>query len=122
MAVHGIGTPVAGGPGGRGGVVIGSHRLPGDRVALRIRGDEPAPATPTPNGPDIQPSAVVPPADPSPPRLATPSVARTPDRLAPTERAAVDRLRQRDAQVRQEEQAHAAAAGALAGPIAYVYQ
>ena len=34
----------------------------------------------------------------------------------------VDRLRQRDAQVRQEEEAHAAVAGDLAGPIEYLYQ
>lgn len=42
--------------------------------------------------------------------------------LGQEERAVVDRLRQRDAQVRQEETAHAGAAGDLAGPISYVYQ
>lgn len=42
--------------------------------------------------------------------------------LSQEERAVVDRLRQRDAQVRQEETAHAGAAGDLAGPISYVYQ
>lgn len=47
---------------------------------------------------------------------------RSYDRLGSEERAVVDRLRQRDSQVRQEEEAHAAVAGDLAGPIAYVYQ
>lgn len=47
---------------------------------------------------------------------------RSYDRLSSEERAVVDRLRQRDSQVRQEEEAHAAVAGDLAGPIAYVYQ
>ena len=53
---------------------------------------------------------------------ARPSVARTPDRLSPQDRAVVEQLRQRDAQVRQEETAHAGVAGSLAGPISYVYQ
>lgn len=48
-------------------------------------------------------------------------VARNPNDLTAEEKTAVDRLRQRDAQVRQEEQAHAAAAGAAAGPITYTY-
>lgn len=48
-------------------------------------------------------------------------VARDPNDLTSQEKTAVDRLRQRDAQVRQEEQAHAAAAGAAAGPISYTY-
>ncbi len=53
---------------------------------------------------------------------ATPALARLPDRLSTAEQAMVERLRQRDAQVRQEEEAHAAVAGDLAGPIEYVYQ
>lgn len=47
---------------------------------------------------------------------------RSYDRLSAEERAVVDRLSQRDSQVRQEEEAHAAVAGDLAGPISYVYQ
>ena len=50
------------------------------------------------------------------------TVARLPDALTAAERDAVERLRQRDAQVRQEERAHAAAAGDLAGPIEHVYR
>lgn len=50
------------------------------------------------------------------------AAARLPDELSVAEREVVERLRQRDAQVRQEETAHAAVAGDLAGPIEYVYQ
>jgi hypothetical protein len=50
------------------------------------------------------------------------AAARLPDRLSAEEQEAVERLRQRDAQVRQEETAHAAVAGDLAGAVAYVYQ
>jgi hypothetical protein len=50
------------------------------------------------------------------------AIARLPDELSAAERAAVERLRQRDGQVRQEESAHAAVAGDLAGPIEYVCQ
>lgn len=53
---------------------------------------------------------------------ARPAIARMPDQLSPQDRATVERLRQRDAQVRQEETAHAGVAGSLAGPISYVYQ
>ena len=53
---------------------------------------------------------------------ARPAVARTAERLSPQDRVVVDRLRQRDAQVRQEETAHAGVAGSMAGPISYVYQ
>ena len=48
-----------------------------------------------------------------------PSLVRDAQELSPEERAEVDRLRIRDQQVRQEEQAHAANAGDLAGPISY---
>jgi len=48
--------------------------------------------------------------------------ARLPDELSPAEKASVAELQQRDQQVRQEENAHAAVAGDLAGPINYVYQ
>lgn len=50
-----------------------------------------------------------------------PSIARDSAELTAEEQAAVDRLRQRDSQVKQEEKAHAAAAGASAGPISYTY-
>ena len=49
------------------------------------------------------------------------ALARDPVDLSPEEQAEVDRLRIRDQQVRQEEQAHAANAGDLAGPISYTY-
>ncbi|MEM7041286.1 MAG: putative metalloprotease CJM1_0395 family protein [Pseudomonadota bacterium] len=51
-----------------------------------------------------------------------PAAARSLTELTPGERADVTRLQQRDQQVRQEEKAHAAVAGDLAGPINYVYQ
>ena len=47
------------------------------------------------------------------------SLVSDPLELSAEERAEVDRLRIRDQQVRQEEQAHAANAGDLAGPISY---
>lgn len=48
--------------------------------------------------------------------------AKLPADLTAAERADVTRLQQRDQQVRQEEKAHAAVAGDLAGPINYAYQ
>ncbi|MGI9508463.1 MAG: putative metalloprotease CJM1_0395 family protein [Geminicoccaceae bacterium] len=48
--------------------------------------------------------------------------ARLPAELLAAEKADVTRLQQRDQQVRQEEKAHAAVAGDLAGPINYIYQ
>ncbi len=48
-----------------------------------------------------------------------PALVSDPVDLTPEERAEVERLRIRDQQVRQEEQAHAANAGDLAGPISY---
>ena len=50
-----------------------------------------------------------------------PEIARDPVDLTAEEKTAVDRLRQRDAQVRQEEQAYAGSAGAAAAPIIYTY-
>lgn len=44
------------------------------------------------------------------------------DRLKAAEERALDQLRQRDGQVKQEEQAHSAAAGSAGGPIRYSYQ
>ena len=52
----------------------------------------------------------------------SPSSVRQLTELSPAEKAAVAKLQQRDQQVRQEEKAHAAVAGDLAGPINYVYQ
>lgn len=42
--------------------------------------------------------------------------------MSERDQAALAQLRQRDAQVRQEENAHAGAAGSIAGPIVYTYQ
>ena len=50
-----------------------------------------------------------------------PSISRDSAEVTAEEQSAVDRLRQRDSQVKQEEKAHAAAAGASAGPISYTY-
>lgn len=50
-----------------------------------------------------------------------PEIARDPNDLTAEEKKAVDRLRQRDGQVRQEEQAHAGTAGSAAGPINYIF-
>lgn len=44
------------------------------------------------------------------------------DELSDTEKAAVQEMQARDSSVRREEQAHAAAAGAMAGPIQYDYR
>ena len=123
MAVPGIGLSIAGGPAGRGGTIIARQRLPDGKVALRIRADGPSVPAPAPTEAPTSTATTAPSSSVSPATAVNaPAVARTPDRLAVGERAAVDRLRQRDGQVRQEEQAHAAAAGALAGPISYVYQ
>lgn len=53
---------------------------------------------------------------------AGPVAAKLPDQLNAGERADLAKLQQRDQQVRQEEKAHAAVAGDLAGPISYAYQ
>ena len=50
------------------------------------------------------------------------AAARLPSELSVAEKADVARLQQRDQQVRQEEKAHAAVAGDLAGPISYHFQ
>lgn len=62
-------------------------------------------------------------APPLPARSETwPTAARLPSELNASEKSDVKHLQQRDQQVRQEEKAHAAVAGDLAGPINYVYQ
>ncbi len=58
----------------------------------------------------------------SAPSSAGPVAAKLADQLSAAERADVANLQQRDQQVRQEEKAHAAVAGDLAGPITYSYQ
>ena len=50
-----------------------------------------------------------------------PGAVRGEQQLTPAERAEVARLRQRDAAVRREEEAHAAAAGQFGGPPQYTY-
>lgn len=55
-------------------------------------------------------------------KVAPSAAARLPSELTASEKADVTRLQQRDQQVRQEEKAHAAVAGDLAGPINYTYQ
>lgn len=150
MAIPPLGAFGPVGAGGRIGVVIARQtvaELDGGRklVALKIRtedsvGNGPArpgavpethalskvPGAAGPAGrvsPAVQSPVVQPPAE-EPSRRAeeAPAVAKNPDRLTPGEKAVVAQLQQRDQQVRQEEKAHAAAAGDLAGPIAYTYQ
>lgn len=48
--------------------------------------------------------------------------AKLADQLSTAERADLAKMQQRDQQVRQEEKAHVAVAGDLAGPISYTYQ
>ena len=135
MGIPSIGSVRIAGPTGISGVVVEARPLPGAKdsgelVALRIQS-----RTATGKTPEGTESA-------DPVRLgetlsglradlaealdardaAKPAVARTPDQLSPQDRAVVEALRQRDAQVRQEETAHAGVAGSLAGPISYVYQ
>lgn len=51
----------------------------------------------------------------------TASAVKSADELSPADAATVRDLQARDASVRREEQAHAAAAGAMAGPIRYEF-
>lgn len=94
---------------GRMGVVVGSAAI-GEtadgkqRVVMQVK-SEVAAAPPSRNGYEVREA----------------KIARDPNDLTAAEKAAVDSLRQRDAQVRQEEQAHAGAAGAAAGPISYTF-
>lgn len=132
-------------PGGRLGQIVGRRTVArtgaGEEVvALSIRPNQPVDADAPlpgarPSGPPVSRPPVAERALPartavdSAPTGTTghrgpeaPTAARTPDRLSSGDKAALTRLRQRDAQVRQEEQAHAAAAGDLAGAIEYTYR
>lgn len=115
---------------GRQGVVVGQTSI-GEtadgkqRVLMQVQsrvpaGEAGAQGVPTPATPTERAARPV-----TPPsggyEIRKPSVARDGADLTAEERAAVDRLRQRDSQVKQEEKAHAAAAGASAGPITYTY-
>ena len=134
MGIPSIGAIRIGGPAGGAGLVVDARPLPGaaegqQRVALRLRSPQTTAdgvgqaATGSARPGDTVSGLRAELADAVRARdAARPGVARTPDRLSPEERAAVEALRQRDAQVRQEETAHAGTAGSLAGPIAYVYQ
>ena len=133
-----VGSPTIGsvriaGPSAAAGVVVAARPLPSsadgqDRVALRIRTETNGPGGPGTPAPGATPrdSLAGLRAELSEAQrdrdAARPSIARTADRLSPEDRAAVTALRQRDAQVRQEETAHAGVAGSLAGPISYIYQ
>lgn len=115
---------------GQVGVVVSARRIGEEEdgrqlVALRIREGEQAQkarlepekaeaatsSNPTHGQPDVARSA-----------RAAPSTARLHAELSPSEKAAVTELQQRDQQVKQEEKAHAAVAGDLAGPINYTYR
>lgn len=135
MGIASIGSVLVGGPGGKTGVVVGARPLPGASgedglVALRVRSGDRAPrpdnerplSISSPSGETLS-SLRAELADAVRERdTAEPAIARTPDRLSPPDRAVVEQLRQRDAQIRQEETAHAGVAGAMAGPISYTYQ
>ena len=115
--------------GGRFGVIVGAQPLGEARdgrqlYALKVKATETVQA---PKNGGSAAGAAPGPAEaravPAPGQSArAPEAARSYADLSDGEKAAVDRLRQRDQQVKQEEKAHAAAAGDLAGPISYVYQ
>ncbi len=135
MGIPSIGSVRIAGPTGVSGVVVDARPLPGDKdsealVALRIRSRAASHGIPgtaaaadpvrpgeTQSGLRAELAEAVRARD-----AEKPAIARTPDQLSPQDRAVVEALRQRDAQVRQEETAHAGVAGSLAGPISYVYQ
>lgn len=142
MAIPSIGSLSAIGSGGRFGIVIGARSIGVEEngeqlIELRLktidgRGGRPGtahlPTDPQTAIRDAQESRANPLARPSgrlalPPPSARPrGVGRLPDDLTADEKTVIARLQQRDAQVRQEENAHAANAGDLAGPISLVYQ
>lgn len=110
--------------GGRQGVVVDARAVGAvedgrQTFRLAVRSERPDPAA-VDDRLELSPAARS--AVPEATRDGPTAAARLPAELSAEERAAVDRLRARDAQVRQEEEAHAAVAGDLAGPIAYSYQ
>lgn len=111
------------------GVVVGSTAI-GEtadgkqRVVMQVKSQAPADETgakSVPAGPDLRPSGALAAAAGARTEIRKAEIARDPVDLTDAEKQSVDRLRQRDAQVRQEEQAHAGTAGAMAGPIIYEY-
>jgi hypothetical protein len=114
---------------GRVGVVVSAQPIGEPEngrqlVALRIRDGEQTQNARSRKTENLAPARTADPthAQPSEGRSSSTSAARMLNELSPAEKAAVSRLQQRDQQVRQEEKAHAAVAGDLAGPINYVYQ
>lgn len=114
---------------GRMGVVVGSAAI-GEaadgkqRVVMQVKSQAPAEATgakgvPAPT--DLHHAAAPEASAGTRYEIRKAEIARNPVDLTDAEKQSVDRLRQRDAQVRQEEQAHAGTAGAMAGPIIYEY-
>lgn len=111
------------------GVVVGSTAI-GEtvdgkqRVVMQVKSQAPADETGAkgaPAGPDLRPSGAAAASAGVRTEIRKAEIARDPVDLTDAERQSVDRLRQRDAQVRQEEQAHAGTAGSMAGPIVYEY-
>lgn len=123
-----LGTLSSLGPGGRLGMVLGTRPVGPEQdgqqlVSVRMRAMD---------GKDSMGFRVPPTSGTAPPTQRTPekapnghiapaAIAKSFDALSPAEKQEVARLQQRDAQVRQEENAHAGSAGDLAGPIEYVY-
>lgn len=124
MAVPAIGTTQRIGASGRLGVVVAAHVVGSTRdgrqlVHLTVRTvDGGAGAADSPRAGAASPSAGT--SGRAPDGAA--GAVRPQDRLSPAEKAQLADLQRRDAQVRQEENAHANAAGQLGGPIAYTYQ
>ncbi len=111
------------------GVVVGSTAI-GEtadgkqRVVMQVKSQAPADETgakSVPAAPDLRPSGTSAASATARTEIRKAEIARDPVDLTDAEKQSVDRLRQRDAQVRQEEQAHAGTAGAMAGPIIYEY-
>lgn len=111
------------------GVIVGSTAI-GEtadgkqRVVMQVKSQAPADETgvrSVPAGPDLRPSANAAASAGARTEIRKAEIARDPADLTDAEKQSVDRLRQRDSQVRQEEQAHAGTAGAMAGPIIYEY-
>ena len=135
MPLPPIGSLSQAGLAGRPGVVVGAQPVGEPRdgrqlVALKIKREEsqgspkaPAATAAGPaQGQATRPLSGAPLLASQSSSIGSAAAAKGHQDLSAEERAAVDRLRQRDQQVRQEEEAHAAVAGDLAGPISYVYQ